>query len=519
MAARIRNNGASSSSSASGVGSGLLPAPAQGANTASTSIAIVPYQAPQNQGYGGDNERYGNGSYNGGNRSYNTGSGGGYNNGSRYPRNWSNNNRDREHDERFEQIYGLLSEQAEEREQRKREAAGLVSLEEEKKRLQAEEEKRVEERKEREQQEARLGLIVRTNVKTVSESALGRKVELPGEEESKISKMRKELEALKSNCASTSNESNLEVLRKEKEALLRAQGLSSEEDRLRREIDELKAQSTQRTMGSQQEKDEVLALKIQIEELGAIKKALEDKSSEVTSLKKENLHLRHDFNDLKEEFMLLRNAGKRGAEAVTEKSPPEAPSRGKHRVDANVSAMYTPKDMDGLYKAYKEALAGKEMALREAGCLKERMAKAEASKIRLSIRKFVAARKTTPRNLKTTLESVEIDSDDEKEDEENRGKNGKGCTVPDTAHELEVTKLQGFRDKRLKELRSGKKNDFEKICEEEGITYVKLDQAKNDVAEIRARRDFDEWVASRTAREDDEQDQHYSTSVEETNDD
>ncbi|GBG92618.1 hypothetical protein CBR_g56523 [Chara braunii] len=227
---------------------------------------------------------------------------------------------------------------------------------------------------------------------------------------------------------------------------------------------------------------------------------------------KENTHLRSEFKDLKDEFSLLRNPVKRGVEDATESSPPEAPVRAKPKADVQTGTMYTPKDMEGLYKAYKDALAGKEMALREAECLKERMAKVSASKIRLAQRRSVAARKTTPRNLKTTLEAVDVDSD---EGEGNLQRNKRRGTV-DSAHELEQAKLQEFREKRLKELRTGKKQELEELCKEEGVTYIRLDQAKTDIAEIRARRDFDEWFKTKSLPVDDD-DQRYSTSVEDTN--
>ncbi|GBG88456.1 hypothetical protein CBR_g47155 [Chara braunii] len=161
------------------------------------------------------------------------------------------------------------------------------------------------------------------------------------------------------------------------------------------------------------------------------------------------------------------NGGYNGVEVV-EESPPEAPSRGKQKAELQTNAMYMPKDMDGLYKAYKEALAVKEMALREAECLKERMVNASASKIQMSLRKSVAAKRTTPRNLKTTLDFVDIDSDDEKEGEENMQKEGKIGGIVDVAHELEKTKLQSFREKRMKELRSGKKHDLEETSQIRG---------------------------------------------------
>ncbi|GBG80512.1 hypothetical protein CBR_g30973 [Chara braunii] len=363
----------------------------------------------------------------GNNSGYNGGYNGGYNNGQKQSRNWSaRSGGDSFQNDRVGKIYDLLSEQAEEREERKREATRFASFEDAKKRLYDEEERRAAEKRDGKQQEIRLGQI---------------------------------------------------------------------------------------------DKDRILALQLQIDELSGIRKALEDKSTEVVTLRKENSHLRMEFKDLKDKFVSLRNGGKRTVVEVVKNSPPEAPSRGKQKNEAQANAMYTPKDMDGLYKSYKEALAGKEMSLRQAECLKERMAKAGASRIRPSLRKPVAVKRTTSRNLKTTLDSVDVDSDDEKKGEENGHKEGKTGEIVDATHELEKSKLQNFRETRMKELRTGKKHDLEELCKEEGISYIKLDQAKAGIADIGARHNFDEWIKSKSTQDDqDDPDLQYSTSVEGHND-
>ncbi|GBG79255.1 hypothetical protein CBR_g29306 [Chara braunii] len=167
MAARIRENGSAGYNS--GGGQGLLQAPTQ---SSGTSNAIVPYQAPQDRGQAGNGGNY----QRGGNTYY------GRRNYADEQRYWYKDwDRERERDEKLDRMCGLLSEQVEERERRKQESAKLELLEEEKKKLQAEEDRRIQANKEREQQEARLGKIVRTSVKAVCESALGRKVDIPEE--------------------------------------------------------------------------------------------------------------------------------------------------------------------------------------------------------------------------------------------------------------------------------------------------------------------------------------------------
>ncbi|GBG84786.1 hypothetical protein CBR_g39163 [Chara braunii] len=362
MAARIRDGGLGTSNR--NEPNGILQALAQGT---STSNAIVPYQAPQDRSFGGNN-----GSYNrGGNFNYC----GGYSDGQRYSRPWSGGYRDRERDNKLDGMYGLLSEQMEEREQKKKESAQLKLLAEEKKRLQAEEEKKQQAIKEREQQEGKLGKIVRTSVQAVCEAALGRKVHIPEDEDYEISRLGKELEDLrtKSSEASSSSredDSRLEALRKEKEALLKMRNQETEEERLRKEIAQLRSRNGPDKPNNLKE-DEILALQLQNKESNAFRTVLEGKNAEASALQSENKHLKKDFSELRDEVLALR--GKRDAGAVTEKSPLDEPARGKPRAGPSSTAMYTPKDLGDLQKAYKESLAGKEMALKEAQMLKERM--------------------------------------------------------------------------------------------------------------------------------------------------
>ncbi|GBG79344.1 hypothetical protein CBR_g29494 [Chara braunii] len=224
MAARIRDGGSYGGTNRNDSG-GILQAPAQGA---STSSAIVPYQGPQSRNDGGSG--YNNGSYNSGSNSYNRG----YDNNQRYNRQWTGGYRDREQerDDKVNRMYDLLSEQMEKREQCKREIENQKRLEEEKNKLKDEEEKRAQAIKDREQHEARLGKIVRTSVKAVCESALGRKVDIPEDDEDEVSKLRRELGELRSKNQGETSEQRLEALRKEKDALLKIKEQEGEEERL-----------------------------------------------------------------------------------------------------------------------------------------------------------------------------------------------------------------------------------------------------------------------------------------------
>ncbi|GBG65577.1 hypothetical protein CBR_g51459 [Chara braunii] len=366
---------------ARGDGGGLLPAPAgsssQAIGSSSVSTAIVPYQVPHSRGandVGGNFGDYGNRGNNNGYRGYQ-----GYG-GQRYSKPWNGGYRDRDRDERFDKIYSLLSEQAEERERKKQEAGKLELFEAEKKRLQAEEEKNAQTRKEKELHEARLGKIVRGSMKSVCESVLGKKVDIPDEDETEISRVRRELEELKARCACEKAESSLDALRREKEALQKGQSMSSEEVNLRREVEMLRARNDKSRLADVNSDgsrcDEIAALRLQILELEGVRTALQDRSSELSHLRSENSALKKDFLDLKGEIAELKSANnKRTSDVVTEKSPSVGPDAGKQKMVPIGEAVYTPKDLDALRKAFKKAQAGEEMANKEVQALKERMAR------------------------------------------------------------------------------------------------------------------------------------------------
>ncbi|GBG83271.1 hypothetical protein CBR_g36886 [Chara braunii] len=407
--------------------SGLLPAPASSSSSSSqmaaasgTSNAIVSYQPPQGRSVNNAGSNYGGYSNYGGGGGYRGNQGYG---GQRFPKPWGGGYRERDNDDRFDKIYGLLSEQAEERECKEQEAAKLELLEAEKKKLQAEEERNTQARKEKELHEVRLGKIVRSSMKSVCESVLGKKVDIPDEDESEISKVKRELDELKAKyvgekarCAGEKAESSLDALRREKEALQKAQSLSSEEEILKKEIEILRAQNKKNKSvdanSESSQNDEIAALRLQIQELEGVWAALQNRSNELCSLKAENSTLKKDFQDLRGEIDELKNANnKRSSEVVTEKSPPAEPDKGKQRLVPFGDAVYTPKDLDALHKAYKKARAREEIANKEVQALKEQMARMGAqllTKQRPSARR-PSVRKTTPHNLRPALSAIQIE--------------------------------------------------------------------------------------------------------------
>ncbi|GBG82256.1 hypothetical protein CBR_g34539 [Chara braunii] len=486
------NNGASSSD-------GLLPAP-----DASTSTAIVPYQGGANQQSGGQvsgNYSYGRGSY------YLQGY-------QRYSKSWNGQYRDRDN-EKFEKLYGLLHEQVEERDAKKKEAMLTQKAEKDKAKSSAEQ-------KEKEKHELAMAHLVRENIKIICEKALGKKVDLPEDGESEVAQLRRELEALKARSLEPAKESELERLKKEREILLTQQ----EEERLRKEVDDLRKGGKQiASSGSSNKKEqqEIADLKKQIGDLKVIQFALEEKNNEVAILREENSHLRKEFRDLKDEVCAAR-LSKRPSDAVTERSPPEEPATGKAKVTNSSTAMYTPKDMETLRKAYKDALVSKQWAQEEVRMLKERYATKSAARIR----RMPTVRKTTPRNLKKSLKKVateEIATD--KEDSEQEEEEGEALTRKGPSTE-QTNKQASYRYRKVlaaknKELKPLKKADVMPLCDQAGISYITLTQAKTDLAEIQTRIELgimeDPNLATQKGDQpqevsDDEAEDQYATSTE-----
>ncbi|GBG66154.1 hypothetical protein CBR_g57036 [Chara braunii] len=295
------------------------------------------------------------------------------------------------------------------------------------------------------------------SVKTVCESALGRKVDIPEDDDNEVAKLRKELEELHAKSHGESSESRLEALWKEKEALLK-RNQESEEEKLNMEIAELKSRKEQ-GRSTCEGQDAIIALQLQIKELGAFRTAPEERNAEASALKSENRHLKKYISELRKEFVNIK--GKRIAEAVTKSSPPEEPAKGKQRADPSTMAVY----MLRILRLFRRQDHGK-------------------------------------KNNTTQPENKLLGS-------------GGARSIVDVAHDLEVAKMAGFREARLKDLQQAKKADMETACAEEGISYIKLEQAKADVAEIRASRDYAEWLKEKEKGQDDHQDQHYATTTEE----
>ncbi|GBG91245.1 hypothetical protein CBR_g52131 [Chara braunii] len=289
--------------------------------------------------------------------------------------------------------------------------------------------------------------------------------------------LHRELEDLKTKSIGDSKQEDVERLRKEKEVLLKLQ----EQKQLEQDIVALRAKG--RKLSDDKSKEEDLdSLKKQVESTQGLQSLLEKKNEEMAKLKYANSHLEKQFVDLQQDVRSIKHA-----------------------------AMYTPKDMESLHKAYKDALEAKQIAIQEAEFFKERLMK-KLTPVPRSKRSALA-RKTTPRNLRKSLGEVDVHNLDSAEDDET----GEGDEQTKEAELLDRLVL-----KKRKELRYAKKAELETLCEEEGILYIKIEQAWMDIAEIRARREFEQIrkemkssfeVEDRAAAENDD-DAQYATSTE-----
>ncbi|GBG84809.1 hypothetical protein CBR_g39185 [Chara braunii] len=327
--------------------------------------------------------------------------------------------------------------------------------------------------------------VKNSTMRLVCESVLGRKVDLPTHtdpKEQEITKLRRELEELKTKNTGDNMQEDVDRLRKEKKVLMRRQ----EQKKLKQEIAELKAKGKKIEEGKPWEAG-LDSLRKEVEKLHSLQSLLEKKNEELVELKHASTHPEKRFDDLLQDVRSIKSAGKRPMETVTEKSPPTEPPKDKVRVDPTTTTMYTPKDMETLRKAYKDALEGKHMAQSEAEFFKQRLMK-KLTPVPRSKRPTLT-RRTTPRNLRMSLSRSLSEAEGQNLDSGEKDETGEGDEQ--TTASKDVAMLDRLVHKRWKELRIAKKVDHKALCEEEVITYIKIDQARMDIAEIRARGDFD----------------------------
>ncbi|GBG89479.1 hypothetical protein CBR_g49270 [Chara braunii] len=346
--------------------------------------------------------------------------------------------------------------------------------EEEQKRKEAEEENIRLEKVDKDSLINRMGEEVRSNTKLVCETVLGRKFDLPAVLDPKtqeIARLQQEVEDLNTQATGAKKLDDVERLRKEKEELLGLQ----EQKALEQETEDLKGKRKLTEEGASK-KTELGILK-EVDNLRGHHAALEKKNEALARLKHANKHLEKEFVSL---VGGLPNIGEESCGCRDREEPTWETS------------------------GY------------EAEFFKERLLKKLTPSART--KRPTLAKCTTPRNLRKSLNQVVTDIDSAEEDDE--GEDGDQLTK-------EAEQRSKLVDKRRKELHLAKKSELELICNEEGISYIKIEQARTNIVEIHARRDFDELREEmKNYLEDEdrgdaqaEEDAQYATSAEEVAED
>ncbi|GBG72788.1 hypothetical protein CBR_g12356 [Chara braunii] len=204
----------------------------------------------------------------------------------------------------------------------------------------------------------------------------------------------------------------------------------------------------------------------------AMRISLVDK--EIDSLKQENIALSKGIIELREEVNALRRGGeKRSVEVVTEKSPPVEPARVKLRV---ANRDLTPGDIAKMADAYSKLRDDKDYAEREVAALKEQINRLKIRTSPLVIRRRFALRNVQPTNLRKKMaQSVDEPEGEDAEAESSR---------PTVRFEKRADKTRPTFTKRFfLELSKLRKNEIDKLCLEEGISYNTIRGSAADLAE------------------------------------
>ncbi|GBG88566.1 hypothetical protein CBR_g48035 [Chara braunii] len=209
-------------------------------------------------------------------------------------------------------------------------------------------------------------------------------------------------------------------------------------------------------------------------------------SRELDTIKADNQALVHDIVTLRDEVENLKRGNKRGAEALTEKSPPIEPARGRSRQEESCQ---TPVEWAKLTEAYRRLRDEKDMAEREVSALKERI-----NRIRILV---PSSSKKRPIVRRTS---------------------GKGGASPEqkAGDQVKVTFVRRIGEERdvffkrvINDLGKLRKAQLETLCIDEEIDYGGVKKTAGDLAQIYTIRAFDR-PTNRKLMSDQEEDEERS---------
>ncbi|GBG79209.1 hypothetical protein CBR_g29260 [Chara braunii] len=269
---------------------------------------------------------------------------------------------------------------------------------------------------------------------------------------------------------------------------------SSELDRLRKEIEELKKLAFSK-LSIDPVESEIKRLKEDIEILKRSKETTSDKSD----LEKQLEELREHVKKLRKEKELseeeaqqwrgeaLRPGNKRDSIAI---STPQSESQGRSKSRSVTS----PNDLEKLREQFQRLREMQQLSFVEVKLLKEKRAEAEARRMAAEkeaglLREQVDLLKSPQlggTNLRNRLEQVAVGSTQGKK----KGLVGRPCAS--TSKAAAVNDRHVFLAEEKKRLRALKKGGLVPLCTDEGILYRTVEQAVEEIAELRANRMFGE---------------------------
>ncbi|GBG85963.1 hypothetical protein CBR_g40776 [Chara braunii] len=361
--------------------------------------------------------------------------------------NWWTDNRKREKDERFDKVWGWFSKEMENKDKERRAKEEKLKEKEEKRKPQAAEEERAKAKKEREEFEQSLERMVKDNMKEVCQEVLGKKAST-----SRVSTDGCVMEARRDDTRS--NEAKCK----------------EQDDRWRRE------DAAAREQLEKQRMEEMERLGKDNDDL--IRMAFGKASRELDFLKTNNQALVQDILSLKDEVEVLKRGSKRSTEAVTEKSPPIEPAKGKSRQEDGAQ---TPAEWAKLTEAYRHIRDENDMVEREVSALKDRI-----NRIKI----------TSPSSTKRKLVL--------------RGRSKSGASPAhrngDQVKVTFVKKVGEERDVFFKSVNNDlsklRKMQLETLCAEEEIDYAGVKKTTADLADIYTIRAFDRPTNRRLVSDD-----------------
>ncbi|GBG64838.1 hypothetical protein CBR_g48306 [Chara braunii] len=206
---------------------------------------------------------------------------------------------------------------------------------------------------------------------------------------------------------------------------------------------------------------------------------------ELESLKADNQTLLQDVLQLKEEMEQWKRGSKRtrSSAAVTEKSPPAEPARGKTKASTDGQ---TPAEWAKLADAYQRVRDEKDMVEREVSALKERINRIKISSPSSSRKKVFVRRKSHKGGVSSPVRK-------------------EGDQVKVTFVRKVGEERDNFQKRVNNDLGKLRKAQLEGLCKDEGIEYGGVKKTAEDLADIYTTRAYEQPMRRRLIEDNNEE--------------